>query len=236
MLTHMFRELLSYCVNSIETSKSYSLRITPCSTETKLYVNFWAGNSLHSMCIAVYPTRTNSPAVFIPPISGFLALLDKDVQLQFVTGFTRRFTCSLSRILPQHQRICSVPKFDAEDLESALLVPSVQILDRFDFRSVLDFLIMRLRSAIGSTWLTALPDFQKVTILCIFVPTWYFIVCSKFLNETFQFVSRATTNLMIPGVFMFLHQNFLGLLNLVIFVFLTIFVSICQFVCKCKAF
>ena len=185
MLTHMFRELLSYCVNSIETSKSYSLRITSCSNETKLSVNFWVGNSLHSMCIAVYPSRTNSPAVFIPPISGFLALLHEDVQLQFVTGFTQRFTCSLSRILPQHQRICSVPKFDAEDLESALLVPSVQILDRFDFRSVLDFLIMRLRSAIGSTWLTALPDFQKVTILCTFVSTWCFIVCLKFLSETF---------------------------------------------------
>ena len=130
MLTHMFRELLFYCVNSIETSKSYSLRIASCSSETKFFVNFWAGNSLHSMCIAVYPSQTNSPAVFIPLISGFLALLDKDVQLQFVTGFTRRFTFSLSRILLQHQRICSVPEFDAEDLKSALLVPSVQILDR----------------------------------------------------------------------------------------------------------
>ena len=176
----MFRALLSYCVNSIETSKSYSLRIATCSNETKLFVNFWAGNSLHSMCIAVYPSRTNSPAVFIPPISGFLALLDKGVQLQFVTGFTRRFTCSLSRILPQHQRICSVPKFDAEDLKRAILVPSVQILDRFDFHSVLDFLIMRLRSAIGSTWLSALPDFQKVTILCILSPFGVFLYVLDF--------------------------------------------------------
>ena len=157
------------------------------------------------MCIAVYPSRAKSPAVFIPPISGFLALLDKDVQLSFVTGFTRCFTCSFSRILPQHERICLVPNIDVEDLESALLVPSVQILDCFDFSSVLDFLILRLRSAIGSTWLTALPDFQKVTFLCILFSFGVLLYVLNFQVKLYRIFSNITTNLMIPGGFIFLH-------------------------------
>ena len=42
-----------------------------------------------------------------------------------------------SRVLPQHKKISLTPQFDPEDLELILLIPSVQDLDRFDFRSVL---------------------------------------------------------------------------------------------------
>ena len=164
LLTHMFRELLSYCITSIEASSSYSLRLSSLPTEVRLFVNFWSGNSLHSMCLAVFPGRMCTPSDLIPPISSLLALLDKDVQLLFVSGFTKRFIWTVSRVLPQHKRICQIPKFDEEDLEQTLLVPTVQILDRFDFRSALDFLMVRLRSACGNSWLAALPDFQKVAI------------------------------------------------------------------------
>ena len=121
------------------------------------------------MCLAVFPGRMCTPSDLIPPISSLLALLDKDAQLLFVSGFTKRFIWAISRVLPQHKRVCQAPKFDEEDLEQFLLVPTVQILNRFDFRSVLDFLMVRLRSACGSSWLTALPGFQKVNILFLFV-------------------------------------------------------------------
>ena len=157
----MFRELLSYCVTSIEASGSFSLRLAVLSNETILFINFWAGNSLHSLCFAVFPGRMTNSTALINPVSSLLALLDKDVQILFMSGFTRRFVWSISRVLPQRRRILATPRFDADDLESVLLVPSVQLLDRFDFRSVLDFLLMRLRSACGSSWLSVLPDFQR---------------------------------------------------------------------------
>ena len=146
----MFRELLSYCITSIEASSSYSLRLASLPTETRLFVNFWAGNSLHSMCLAVLPGRMCSPLELIPPINSFLALLDKSTELFFVSGFTQRFIWTVARVLPQHKKICQMPKFDEDDLERVLVVPTVKILGRFDFRSVLDFLVVRLRSALSS--------------------------------------------------------------------------------------
>ena len=124
----MFRELLSYSVTSIESSGSYSLRLAFTAQETRLFVNFWSGNSLHSMCSAVLPGRLTNQSALIPIISSFFALLDKEVHLPFLAGFSRRLAWTISRVLPQPKRICSTPKFGPEDLEDLLLVPTVQIL------------------------------------------------------------------------------------------------------------
>ena len=150
----MFRELLSHCITSIVSWGSYSLRLAFTAQETRLFVSLWSGNSLHSMCLAVLPGRLTNQSALIPIISSFFALLDKEVHLLFLIGFSRRLAWTISRVLPQHKRICSTPKFGPEDLEDLLLVPTVQILDRLDFRSVLDFLLLRLRSACGSSWLS----------------------------------------------------------------------------------
>ena len=161
----MFRELLSYSITSIESSGSYSLRLAFSAQETRLFVNFWSGNSLHSICLAVLPGRLTNQSALLTIIRSFFALLDKEVHLLFFSGFSRRLAWTISRVLPQHKRICSTPKFGPEVLEQLLVVPTVQILDRFDFRSVLDFLLLRLRSACGSSWISSLPNFEEVYLL-----------------------------------------------------------------------
>ena len=56
-----------------------------------------------------------------------------------------------------------VPKTDEGDLDQTILLPTVQIRDSFDIRSVLDFSTVRLGSACSSSRLTALPEFQNVS-------------------------------------------------------------------------
>ena len=146
LLTHMFRELLSYSITFIESSGSNSLRLAFTVQETRFFVNFWSGNSLHSVSLAVLPGSFTNQSDLIPIISNFFALLEKEVHLLFLSGFSRRLAWTISRDLLKQKRTCSTPKFDPEDIDELLFVPTVQILDRFDFRS-LDFLLLRLRSA-----------------------------------------------------------------------------------------
>ena len=54
-----------------------------------------------------------------------------------------------------------------EDLDKALAGPTAKILDRYDYHSVLQFLLMKLRTASGSAWLNDLPELRKVSILII---------------------------------------------------------------------
>ena len=160
----MFRELLSFCVDSIEANGSYSLRLTQYANETRLFVHFTARNCLYGLCIGVFPGRVYTPGTLLLLLSNFFALIGKDAHLLFMDGFAPRIVWTVSRVLTQHRKICRIPSFDAEDLEQTMLVPFVQILDRYDFRSVLDFLLLRLRSACSSPWLSSLPNFQHVRI------------------------------------------------------------------------
>ena len=164
----MLRDMLSFCINSIQASGSYSLRHTQYANETRLFVHFWAGNSLYSLCIGLFPGRLSSPASLLLWLSSFFALFRKEAHLLFLTGFAPRFLWTVSRVLPQQRSVCSFPKFDGEDLERTMLVPSLQSLDRFDFRNVLDCLLVRLRSACDRSWLSSLLDFKHVSIIVLF--------------------------------------------------------------------
>ena len=104
MLTHMFHELPSYCVMSIEAPGRF-LRLAVLPTETRLLVIFWADHSIHSISIAAFPGRVCNSTTLISPIHSFLALLDKRVQLLFVSEFAPRFVWSVSRVLPATQKV-----------------------------------------------------------------------------------------------------------------------------------
>ena len=151
--------MLSYCTTSVEASGSYFLRLASLPTGTRLFIIFWDGNSLHSMCLATFPGHMCIPSELIPTISSFGALLEKDAQLLFVSGFTQRFMWTVSRVLPQHKSVCQVTNFDEDDLEQTFLVPTIKIRGRFDIPSVLDFLMVRLQLACSKLCLTAFPDF-----------------------------------------------------------------------------
>ena len=82
--------------------------------------NFLAGNSLHSVCLAVFPGRVFSPAALISPLSSLFSLINlinKDVHLLHLSGFTQRFAWNISRVLPQHKKVCLTTKLDPEALE-----------------------------------------------------------------------------------------------------------------------
>ena len=129
--------------------------------ETLMFVTFWSDNCPHSMCNAVLLGRPTKQAPMIPVISIFFALLDKKNTFDIPVHIQSASRLVDLHVLSQHKRICSNSKFDPEDLEQLLLVPSVHNLDRFDFRSVLDFVSLHLRSACGSVWLSSPPKLER---------------------------------------------------------------------------
>ena len=54
------------------------------------------------------------------------------------------------------QHIC------VNDFERCLATPTAQIIERHDFRTILDFLLMKLRTALNKDWLQSVPILHKV--------------------------------------------------------------------------
>ena len=77
-------------------------------------------------------------------------------------NFDERHSTSLSTSLPGRKRPMIVTGFGPTELEKCLAMPTSRILERHDFRTILDFLLMKLRTALDQEWLQSVPVLHKV--------------------------------------------------------------------------
>ena len=100
-------------------------------------------------------------------ISSFLSLLENPPSCVCIYD-------TLATSLPGGRRPTVAHAFGPLELEKSLALPTSRILERHDFRTILDFLLMKLRTAMDREWLQSLPELYKVIILlCIGFPNPY---------------------------------------------------------------
>ena len=77
-------------------------------------------------------------------------------------GFADKLNDCLSSCLPGLKPPSIVNCFGPNEFERTLAAPTARTIERHDFRSILDFLLMKLRTALDKDWLQKLPLLHKV--------------------------------------------------------------------------
>ena len=160
----MFRELVNYCVTAISSSGVDSLVLQHESTHIRLFVCFWTGNVLYRVCIGTGPRGILIPRRVLDLISSFLSLLEQPPPCISVLGVGDKLCNCLVSTLPGSRRPKFVNIYGLDEFERSLEMPTAQIIQRHDFRSILDYLLMKLRTALARDWLHSSPTLQKVVI------------------------------------------------------------------------
>ena len=101
-------------------------------------------------------------------VSCFYSLFETVPSCVAVKDFSEKLSSSLPCVMPALKKPSKVNTFGPTELESCLSLPSSQILDRYDFRSILDYLLLKLRSGLDNDWLQNLPVLHKVYFMFIF--------------------------------------------------------------------
>ena len=158
----MFRELIGYCATAITASGHYSLALQHTPTNTFLILNFWSGNVLHHVCLGNAPRGMLLPRKTLSIISSFISLFEEAAICTALIDFGDKLGDCLSNCLPGNQHISVINTFGPEELERSLAVPTTQIIERHDFRTILDYLLMKLRTALDRDWLKKLPLLHEV--------------------------------------------------------------------------
>ena len=127
---------------------------------------FWSGNVYNSLCLSEFPNSLQTASKVLDAISSFLAVTSNLPIVFSLLGFDGRVSKTLTTELDQSTTICIVATFGYEDLYKMLAGPCIKILDRYDIHSVLQFLLMKLRTTLGSAWLNNLQELREVSI-CI---------------------------------------------------------------------
>ena len=158
----MFRELLNYCVTNVNASGVYSLSLMSHPTENTLYLSFWSGNVLHQVCIGTGPRGILIPRKILSLVASFISLFETAPPCISLIGLGERLSHCLSTTLPGHPRPIIINNFGEDEFERCLALPTAKIIERHDFRSILDYLLLKLRTALDKDWLQSLPQLHKV--------------------------------------------------------------------------
>ena len=72
-------------------------------------------------------------------------------------GVGEKLTDCLQNNLPGAKKPFFVQAYKPIDFESSLALPTAQMIERHDFRTILDFLLMKLRTSLDRDWIQKLP-------------------------------------------------------------------------------
>ena len=163
MFVHIFRELLRFSTRFISQPGQCSLQLQSTSDSTKLFLSFWAGNVCNHLLLAEIASSLPESKKILEIIVCFLAVPTNFPVIFSLLGSDASSVKTQNSEWSQTPPVCVVPTLNCEDLYNVLAGPAGKILDRYDLHSVLQFLLMKLRTALDSTWLNNLPELRQVS-------------------------------------------------------------------------
>ena len=153
---------MDYCVKAISTSDCYSLAIQHTTTASYVILCFLSESIMHRVCFGGAPRGLLLPRRVLSLVSSFLSLFEVLPACVSLIGNEDKLNECLRSCLSGTKTPSLVNTFGANDFERCLATPTAQIFERRDFRTILDFLLMKLRTAIDKDCLQSLPTLHKV--------------------------------------------------------------------------
>ena len=116
----------------------------------------------YQICLGAGPRGTLIPKRMMGTFAAFLGFFDSPPSCVCLVDCPEKLCTCLKTSLPGKLKSASVNGFNQAELERCLSIPKSRILDRHDYRTILDFLLMKLRTALDRDWLQSLPTLHKV--------------------------------------------------------------------------
>ena len=123
---------------------------------------FWAGNVCQRVCLGGAPRGMLLPNNVLTLISSFLSLFESYPTCVSIINIEDKLSDCLSTSLPGANRPTVIYTNGPSEFERNLDTLTVQIIERHGYRTILDFLLMKLRPALDCDWLQQLPMLHKV--------------------------------------------------------------------------
>ena len=147
MLVYMFRELISYCITHITSSGHYSLVLQRSPTHSFLFLSFWSGNIFQQVCIGTGPRGVLVPKKILILISSLLSLFESPPICISLVDMEEKLSSCLTSVLNCDPKPSIVNSFGPAEFEKCLATPTAKIIERHDFRTIIDYLLLKLRTA-----------------------------------------------------------------------------------------
>ena len=133
---------MDYCVKTISSTGDYSLAVQHTTTATYIILCFWSDHVLHRVCIGGAPRGILLPRKIFSLIAAFLGLFETMPTCVALIRFDDELNECLTSSLPGVRPPSTVNSYGPTEFERSLITTTVQIFERHDFRTILDFFII----------------------------------------------------------------------------------------------
>ena len=151
-----------------------------------VYLNVWSGSVYHQICLGSGPRGLLIPKKILTAISSFVTLFESAPSCLSLIDCSAILEVFLLSSLPGQRPLSALCSFGPADFERCLAVPTSKILERHDFRTIIDFLLMILRTALDRDWLYSLPELHKVILFLSFFLSQVVVLITNSLSILFR--------------------------------------------------
>ena len=153
----MFWELMNYLAVVIAVSGCHSIEPAITYNESHLFASFCSGITLYEACngsqsMVAMVNGLLTPKWVLDLFSSFYSLFETVPACFALKHFLENLSSPLPSVLPVVKKPSKVVTFGATEWESCLSLPSRQILDRYNFHSVLKYLLLMHRFGLENDW------------------------------------------------------------------------------------
>ena len=160
----MFRELISYCITHITSSGHYSLVLQHTPIQSFLFLSVWSWKIFQQVCVGTGPRGVLIPKKILALISSLLCLFESPPNCISLFDIGEKLSSCLVSVLNCNLKPSIVSSFSPAEFEKCLATPTAKIIERHDFRTIIDYLLLKLRTALDRDWVHTMPVLHKVVL------------------------------------------------------------------------
>ena len=151
----MFHCLMRHILDGLPSSPGISFELVYDGARTRFYLKCWNGDQFFKLNLATYDRYTKFPAGEITVLSQFFACLTVPVPVISLVRFPPYFKTVLDKHLSSSTTLIIVSSFDFNDLKFHLRGPTSRLFGKADMFGLVEYLVIRLQTASGETWLNS---------------------------------------------------------------------------------
>ena len=164
----MYHALMHEIVDGILDFGGFSVQSVQGEARMHLYLRGWIGDLPFTVCLGTYDRFTKFPLGEISSLAGLFSCLSDFVPIAATINLPPHFAKAIDHSTSSKTSTICVPVFSFKEFCDVLRTPTSDVFGKADLLGLLDFIVIKLRSAASQPWVVDSTHLRIVSF-CVFV-------------------------------------------------------------------
>ena len=177
VLLGMYQAMMQEVVDSIVDFGGFSVQSVQGDTRTHLFLKGWKGDSPFCVCIGTFDKFTKFPLGELSSLAGLFSCFAKPVASVATINLPPHLGKALDHSSSAKTSTLNIPVFSFKEFCDVLRTPTSSVLGKADLFGLLDYIVIKLRSAAAEPWILDSTHLRIVSCPSSLYVRFYAFIC-----------------------------------------------------------